>query len=142
MGNWFLFTKKFNVYEADLSDIGLGVSPCIIIQNDVGNKYSPTTIIMPLVQKKSEKGCLYFKVRLKNLGDMYVLASYVKCIDKRRLTTNQPIDFIEDSETKTRLAQFYYANMGVKVQFVNGKRRIVDMTDSELDFLYKESDEC
>ncbi|MDD3393080.1 MAG: type II toxin-antitoxin system PemK/MazF family toxin [Anaerotignum sp.] len=142
MKNGILFTKKFNVYEADLSDIGLGVSPCIIIQNDVGNKYCPTTIIMPLMHKKEEKGCLYFKVRLKNLGDMYVLASYVKCIDKRRLTTNQPIDVIEDSETKTKLTQFYFANAGMKVQFVNGKRKIVDMTDSELDFLYKESEEC
>ena len=53
MQNNNIFTKQFSVYEADLSDIGLGISPCIIIQNDIGNRYSPTTIVMPIVPQKS-----------------------------------------------------------------------------------------
>lgn len=28
-----------------------GVRPCLVVQNDVGNKYSPTTIIAPLTSK-------------------------------------------------------------------------------------------
>ena len=47
--------KKGDILMADLGGtIGSeqsGVRPCLVVQNDVGNKYSPTTIIAPLTSK-------------------------------------------------------------------------------------------
>lgn len=47
--------KRGDIYYADLSPvIGSeqgGVRPVLIIQNDIGNKYSPTTIIAPITSK-------------------------------------------------------------------------------------------
>ena len=46
------FFKRGDIVYVDLgegksSEQG-GIRPCVIIQNDVGNKYSPTTIIAPI----------------------------------------------------------------------------------------------
>lgn len=142
MKNDFIFTKQFSVYKADLSDMGLGISPCIIIQNDIGNKYSPTTIIMPLVSQKLEGHHLYFKISLNTLNDMYVLASCVKCISKSRLTTKQPIEIIENKQIIEKIYQYYLANSGMKAIRVSDKKEIVDLTESELSQLYMESAEC
>lgn len=59
------FTKKYDVYNVDLSRKELGVLPCVIIQNDIENRYSPITIIMPLLKEKIEKNGLYFKVKYR-----------------------------------------------------------------------------
>lgn len=63
--------------------------PAVVIQNDLGNKYSPITIIAPLTSQNLEK--VYpFEVLLvkKNLGlekDSKVLLNQIRAIDKRRL---------------------------------------------------------
>lgn len=63
--------------------------PAIVIQNDIGNKYSPITIIAPLTSQSLEK--VYpFEVLLakKNSGlekDSKVLLNQIRAIDKRRL---------------------------------------------------------
>lgn len=49
------FVKRGEVYYADFdptvgSEQG-GVRPLLIIQNDVGNKYSPTTVVVPITRR-------------------------------------------------------------------------------------------
>ena len=48
--------KKGDLYFADLSPVvgseQGGVRPVLVVQNDVGNKYSPTTIVAPFTTKK------------------------------------------------------------------------------------------
>jgi len=137
------FTKKYDIYEVDLTRKGLGILPCIIIQNDIGNKHSPTTIIMPLVTEKLEKNGLYFKVKLKNLGELYVFTSFIQAIDKSCiLNVDNPLSCIEDEETREKLGRYYLANAGMKKVKVNGKYQIVDMTQEELDLIYEESRQC
>ena len=50
--------KRGEIYYADLSPvIGSeqgGVRPVVIIQNDKGNKYSPTTIVAPITSRKKQ----------------------------------------------------------------------------------------
>ena len=53
------FVKRGEVYYADFdptvgSEQG-GVRPLLIIQNDVGNKYSPTTVVVPITGKVGKK---------------------------------------------------------------------------------------
>jgi len=51
----FLSVKKGEVYLIDLKDtysnVQCGKRPCLVIQNDYGNEYSPTTIVVPITTK-------------------------------------------------------------------------------------------
>lgn len=63
--------------------------PAVVIQNDIGNKYSQITIIAPVTSQKLEN--IYpFEVLLtkKNSGldkDSKVLLNQIRAIDKKRL---------------------------------------------------------
>jgi len=50
--------RRGQVWEVDLGEyIGSvqgGRRPCVVVQNDVGNKFSPTTIIIPLTSRLSK----------------------------------------------------------------------------------------
>lgn len=65
--------------------------PGLVIQNDLGNKFSPMTIVLPISSQKIEK--IYpFEVSLKKekrIGlekDSKVLCNQIRAIDKRRLS--------------------------------------------------------
>ena len=55
MNDQFQFIKRGELYYADLSPvIGSeqgGVRPVLVVQNDVGNKYSPTVIIAAITSQ-------------------------------------------------------------------------------------------
>ena len=63
--------------------------PAVIIQNDLGNKYSPITILAPITSQNIEK--IYpIEVILAKRGsglekDSKVLLNQIRSIDKRRL---------------------------------------------------------
>ena len=66
-----------------------GVRPCLIIQNDYGNKNSPLTIIAPLTSKKFSKEFptnVFVIQKDSGLGkDSTILLNQIKTIDKRRM---------------------------------------------------------
>lgn len=46
--------KKFDVYYVELTGKGseqTGLRPCVIIQNNIGNSFAPTTIVVPITTK-------------------------------------------------------------------------------------------
>jgi len=66
-----------------------GTRPVLIIQNDVGNAYSPTTIVMPITSKIA-KAKLPTHVELSSAQsglarDSVILAEQIRTIDKSRL---------------------------------------------------------
>ncbi|MBI3051042.1 type II toxin-antitoxin system PemK/MazF family toxin [Candidatus Woesearchaeota archaeon] len=65
------------------------VRPGLIIQNDIGNKYSPITIVAPITSQKTEK-IFPFEVLLpKGTGldkISKILLNQIRAIDKVRLT--------------------------------------------------------
>lgn len=75
--------KRGEIYYADLSPvIGSeqgGVRPVVIIQNDKGNKYSPTTIVAPITSRK--------KTRITNNVIIYNLNKASRCKLMQRLKT-------------------------------------------------------
>ncbi len=85
--------KRGEIYYADLSPvIGSeqgGVRPVLIIQNDVGNKYSPTVIAAAITsQRDKTKLPTHISVDADNCGlakDSIVLLEQVRTIDKKRL---------------------------------------------------------
>lgn len=85
--------KRGDIYYADLSPVvgseQGGTRPVLIIQNDIGNQYSPTTIVAAITSQVA-KGKLPTHVELacETCGldkDSIVLAEQVRTIDKRRL---------------------------------------------------------
>ncbi|GEK92080.1 type II toxin-antitoxin system PemK/MazF family toxin [Alkalibacterium kapii] len=84
--------KRGDIYYADLSPvIGSeqgGMRPVLIIQNNVGNKYSPT-VIVAAITTKIEKGKMPTHVEVgadKGLEkNSVVLLEQLRTIDKQRL---------------------------------------------------------
>ncbi len=85
--------KRGDIYYADLSPVvgseQGGVRPVLIVQNDVGNKYSPTVIAAAITSKR-EKNKLptHIEVDGAECGlakDSVVLLEQIRTIDKKRL---------------------------------------------------------
>ena len=81
---------KGDVYYADLNPvIGSeqgGVRPVVILQNDIGNKYSPTTIVAPMTTKSKTYVPMHVKLKESFLARRStLLLEQIRTIDKRRL---------------------------------------------------------
>jgi len=88
-----MVVKRGEVYLADLNPVQGseqgGIRPVLIIQNDVGNHYSPTVIIAAITAKIS-KAKLPTHVEIKKdevglLKDSVILLEQIRTIDKERL---------------------------------------------------------
>ena len=85
--------KRGDIYYADLSPvIGSeqgGVRPVLVVQNDIGNKYSPTVIAAAITsQINKAKMPTHIEVDALRFGlskDSVILLEQVRTIDKKRL---------------------------------------------------------
>lgn len=82
-----------DIYYADLSPVvgseQGGVRPVLIVQNDVGNRFSPTVIAAAITSQK-DKTSLPTHIQLQATGsglakDSIVLLEQIRTLDKRRL---------------------------------------------------------
>ena len=87
--------KRGDLYFADLSPVvgseQGGIRPVLVIQNDIGNKYSPT-VIAAAITSKLNKAKLPTHIELKKdkynlVKDSVVLLEQIRTLDKRRLKT-------------------------------------------------------
>lgn len=84
--------KRGEIYYADLSPvIGSeqdGFRPILILQNDTGNRHSPTTIVAALTgRKKKAKLPTHVRININNLSvESTVLLEQIRTIDKSRLS--------------------------------------------------------
>ena len=87
--------KRGELYYADLSPvIGSeqgGVRPVLVVQNDVGNKHSPTVIAAAVTSKLTKaKLPTHIEINAVSYGllrDSVVLLEQIRTLDKRRLKT-------------------------------------------------------
>lgn len=85
--------KRGDIFYADLSPvIGSeqgGVRPVLIVQNDIGNKYSPTVIASAITsQINKAKLPTHIELSAKDYGlpkDSVILLEQIRTIDKKRL---------------------------------------------------------
>lgn len=108
-----------DIYFADLSPvIGSeqgGFRPVLVIQNDIGNKYSPTVIISAITSQ-IQKARLPTHVELPSQfsgleRDSVVLAEQVRTIDKRRLKRH--VSHLED-DIMGRIDEALAISVGLK----------------------------
>lgn len=85
--------KRGDIYYADLSPVvgseQGGLRPVLIVQNDVGNKFSPTVIAAAITSQKYKTNLpTHIQVHADECGlarDSIVLLEQVRTLDKRRL---------------------------------------------------------
>ena len=85
--------KRGDIFYADLSPVvgseQGGIRPVLIVQNDVGNKYSPTVIAAAITsQINKAKLPTHIEISAQEYGlakDSVILLEQIRTIDKKRL---------------------------------------------------------
>lgn len=88
-----MLVKRGELYYADLSPVvgseQGGIRPVLVVQNDVGNKFSPTVIAAAVTSQISKaKLPTHIELSAKQYGlpkDSVVLLEQIRTLDKRRL---------------------------------------------------------
>ena len=88
-----MVVKRGDIFYADLSPVvgseQGGIRPVLVIQNDVGNKFSPTVIIAAITsQINKAKLPTHLEITADEYGlskDSVILLEQIRTIDKRRL---------------------------------------------------------
>ena len=88
------------VFYADLSPVvgseQGGIRPVLIVQNEIGNRHSPT-VIAAAITSRLDKARLptHINIRAADTGlakDSVVLLEQIRTLDKHRLRVNQSLD--------------------------------------------------
>jgi len=85
--------KRGDIFYADLSPVvgseQGGVRPVLVVQNDVGNRFSPTVIIAAITsQINKAKMPTHIEITAEEYGlskDSVILLEQIRTIDKKRL---------------------------------------------------------
>lgn len=101
--------KRGDMYYADLSPVvgseQGGVRPVLVIQNNTGNKYSPTVIVSAITsQVNKSKLPTHIELPSAEFGlksDSVILAEQIRTIDKSRL--KEKIGHIDDNSVMNEI---------------------------------------
>ena len=104
-----MIVKRGDMFYADLSPvIGSeqgGIRPVLVIQNDTGNKYSPTVIVSAITSQMNKNRLpTHIELDSKEFGlksNSVVLAEQIRTIDKSRL--KEKIGHIKDDTIMNRI---------------------------------------
>ena len=110
--------KRGDIYYADLSPVvgseQGGVRPVLIVQNDVGNKYSPTIIVAAITsQINKAKLPTHIEIKAREHGlpkDSVILLEQIRTIDKRRL--KEKVEYLS-GETMGRVDEAIKISLGM-----------------------------
>lgn len=93
-----------------------GYRPVVIVQNDIGNKYSPTTIIVPLTKRINRKNKLPTHLDLISSNcikyDSTILTEQIRTIDKSRI--KEKVGHIESEYVMQLLDEKMEIALGIK----------------------------
>ena len=135
--------KMFDIYYADLSKNTVnseqgGIRPVIIIQNDIGNKYSPTLIVLPITSEIKKENmpthCILHRSIKNGLKvDSMVLAEQIRVIDKSRILDY--IGYLDNTNEQNNVINSYLAN-------ITGKKKYSSVWSKIISMIFKLVKEC
>ena len=112
--------KKFDVVLVDFGEEILageqgGIRPAVIVQNNIGNRYSISTVVMPFTsQPKSLKQSTHslFPANEKYglTKDSYLLGECIRQASERRII--KKMGTISDSAGREEVKRVYFSNWG------------------------------
>ena len=85
-----MLIKRGDIFYADLdpvvgSEQG-GVRPVLVVQNNVGNKHSPTVVVVPISSVRKKDLPVHIQIRYSGVPrNSTVFAEQIRTIDRRRL---------------------------------------------------------
>lgn len=116
-----MIIKRGDMFYADLSPVvgseQGGIRPVLIIQNDMGNKYSPTVIAAAITsQKTKNKLPTHIEIDSSSVvglkSDSIVLTEQIRTIDKSRL--KEKIGHIEDNSVIDKINNALGVSFGLE----------------------------
>lgn len=113
--------KRGDMFYADLSPVvgseQGGIRPVLIIQNDTGNKYSPTVIAAAITSQTGKNRLpTHIEIGSRENGlksDSVVLAEQIRTIDKSRL--KEKIGHITDAEIMNKVNNAIGISFGLEI---------------------------
>lgn len=116
-----MVVKRGDMFYADLSPVvgseQGGIRPVLIIQNDTGNKYSPTVIAAAITsQTGKNKLPTHIEIGSDDNGlksDSVVLAEQIRTIDKSRL--KEKIGHIDDNSVMSKVNNAIGISFGLEI---------------------------
>jgi len=113
-----MMIRRGDIFFADLSPVvgseQGGTRPVLVLQNDIGNQYSPTTIIAAVTSQISKaKLPTHVEVTAKGSGlekDSVILLEQIRTIDKSRL--KEKVTSLND-EVMEKIAQAAEISLGL-----------------------------
>ena len=111
--------KRGDIFYADLSPVvgseQGGIRPVLIIQNDIGNKYSPTVIAAAITSHINKaKLPTHIEIRASEYGvpkDSVILLEQVRTIDRKRL--KEKIGRLDD-DLMSKVNEALYISFGLE----------------------------
>ncbi len=119
--------RRGDIYYADLSPVvgseQGGIRPVLIVQNDVGNRFSPTVIAAAITSQK-DKARLPTHIQLNSTGsglarDSIVLLEQIRTLDKKRLKEHMGR---LDEHSMARVDEALQISFGLGDRNKNGER--------------------
>lgn len=112
--------KRFDIVQADLSGtVGSeqgGIRPVLIIQNDVGNLHSSTTIVMPFSTKILKNPKQPTHTLIRSCADTGLKVDSVLLGEQMRVISNQriikKIGMVTNEQERREIRRVYEANFG------------------------------
>ncbi len=110
--------KRSEIYFASLDPVkGCeqgGTRPVLILQNEMGNEYSPMTIVAPITKRRKKKLPTHVKVCFDGTDEKRtVLLEQMRAIDKSRLT--EYIDKL-DKKSMAKIDRAIVVSLGIKIR--------------------------
>ena len=109
--------RKFDIVIVDFGEEKFGseqggIRPALVIQNDIGNLYSPTTIVIPIstkIKNSSQPTHCILKRGIGNLKeDSILLGEQIRAISKKRIL--KIIGEVTELAERTNIKNAYLAN--------------------------------
>lgn len=118
-----MLIKRGDMFYADLSPVvgseQGGIRPVVIIQNDVGNKHSPTVIAAAITSQLGKNRLpTHIEIGPENCGlkaESVVLAEQIRTIDKSRL--KEKIGHIDDESVMNKINSALGISFGLEEWF-------------------------
>lgn len=112
--------KRGDMYYADLSPVvgseQGGIRPVLVIQNNMGNKYSPTVIVSAITSKLNKsKLPTHIELGSEEYGlksDSIILTEQIRTIDKSRL--KEKIGHIDDTNVMSKIDNALGVSFGLE----------------------------
>lgn len=111
--------RRYDIVQVDLGkNIGSeqgGIRPVLIVQNDCGNRFSTTTIVMPLSSKIKSLDQPTHTLIKKSVDtglktDSILLGEQMRVISNQRII--RKIGTVTDEHERNEIKRVYYASFG------------------------------